>query len=175
MRRRSSNMAFRIPLPNSLSFHFHDSLASIPLEDPLIWDLLLKGTPVLIILQLSPILVMEYLAFIELHLHEGCWVVNELCYFMGSMFRGTGLKVLTGLINQISRIQLDYFNEERMVMQNVREGGGRQDTFIKCKCRSGWKGGCGRKGSLRTLEKISVICLTLLLLFCLQICQPAAV
>jgi hypothetical protein len=35
------------------------------------------------------------------------------------MFRSKGLKVLTGLINQISRIQLDYFNEERMVMENV--------------------------------------------------------
>lgn len=66
---------------------------------------------------------MEYLPFIELHLHEGCWVVNELCYCIGSMFRGRGLKVITSLINQISRIQLDYFNEERMVKEIVRGEG----------------------------------------------------
>lgn len=42
---------------------------------------------------------------------------------MGSMFRGRGLKVLTSLINQISRIQLDYFNEERMLKEIVRGEG----------------------------------------------------
>lgn len=132
-RPRSSNMAFSIPLLSFLSFRLPSCISTIH-QLPFHWrncwygrsrmrSSLLKGIPVLIILQLSPILVMEYLPFIELHLHEGCWVVNELCYFMGSMFRGRGLKVLTSLINQISRIQLDYFNEERMVKEIVRGEG----------------------------------------------------
>jgi len=69
----------------------------------------MKGTPVVIILQLSPILEMEYLSFIELHLYVGCWLVNELCWFVESVLRGRGLKVLSSLINQISRIQVRLF------------------------------------------------------------------